>query len=244
MRMAGSPWVAVLVFAVGLGVILAVARSLHRHAAGPRVLRLAAAAPTCPDDDWRVTVPCASDGACGPNATQTEVCASQPSVQRTVPCAGPPCYCLQSDLEKLLGADASNVTFCGGVCDRATAGQQCILGCKSDTVPNDGVARVTCLGDGSWAWNAKNAYRCTPTVAQCPDVKPSAFLITRQDPASGVRCQGATAGDKCVISCHIGTAPANNVTEATCLSTGAWSAPLACAPQDCGGVAGCLQYAG
>lgn len=206
----------------------------------------AGAAAACPSGLWTTVRACGADGACGPAATEVQQCVTAPSVVQTVSCgaAAPPCTCHASDLRALLGANATSVTFCGGICDAAQVGQQCVLGCVAGTAPTSdgGFATVTCLADGTWAWNKDHAFSCAPPQIRCPDVTPSAFLTTLVAP--GVRCQGATPGDRCVIACHVGNAPAGDVSVATCRADGTWDHALACVPQDCGAGTGCIQYAG
>jgi hypothetical protein len=145
-------------------------------------------------------------------------------VSETQPCGAKSCMCSYSQLPI---ADDAAFGQCGGICDDADIGDQCIVGC-SDTAIGASPVAFTCIG-GAWAPTGALP-KCDDTrLRECPPVFNDNDATLRMVVYSGV-CNGAIGGDECVIHCLPGYRPEGNATHATC-SHGQWSAQLNCVPQ-------------
>lgn len=155
-----------------------------------------------------------ADGTvCDPPVTQTISCASQA-----------PCVCAASDWQSLL----PDAQACGGVCDSATPGQQCLVGCVSGL--QSGSNALTCLASGAWA--IPEDFSCSASVVSCPPI-PQATAAAF---ATAGTCVGAQAGQTCTLACRSGYQPGPQGTTLQCQYTGSWSSDpaQACVPQTCG----------
>jgi hypothetical protein len=131
-----------------------------------------------------------------------------------------PGTCLWQDLQ-----NSAELQQCGGVCDGATNGQQCVVSCPAGKALGgalEGQQQITytCL-DGAWS-SLTEAPQCVDPAAMCPALYPSDAVGFQ----AGSVCIGATEGDICKLACGEGLFP-NGPSFATC-HNGQWSNPLCC----------------
>lgn len=155
-----------------------------------------------------------ADGTvCDPPVIQTVSCASQA-----------PCVCAAADWQ----ASFPLAQACGGVCDNATPGQQCLIGCSTGLT--SGNNSLVCLANGTWG--LPTDFSCSPSEVSCPPIpQATAAYFAVQG-----TCVGAQAGQTCTLACRTGYQPGPAGSELSCTYQGSWSIDpqQACIPQTCG----------